>query len=201
MKLVVDKNLVNNTYEVMLEIQDITPEDKEQIHDFGEQTFNIGGKLFETIEVEKEVGIAETPKVEVVKVPKTEMKEVEVTDPETQEVTKEMKEVPVLDSNGKQVYEDVEKPVLDKDGKPVMEKHPVMGKVQEEILLADLGNIYRKFPSEFPIKRTFTALEFGDKAEKIAIGYVSLIQKEAQRIVTELGKKVDSFTGTTEIQL
>ncbi|MFJ3387477.1 hypothetical protein [Lysinibacillus sp. NPDC086135] len=61
MKLVVDKNLVNNTYEVMLEIQDITPEDKEQIHDFGEQTFNIGGKLYETIEVEKEVGIAETP--------------------------------------------------------------------------------------------------------------------------------------------
>ncbi|MFJ7982409.1 hypothetical protein ACIQ1D_19285 [Lysinibacillus xylanilyticus] len=201
MKLVVDKKLVNNAYEVMLEIQDITPEDKEQIHDFGEQTFNIGGKLTEIKDVVKETGFIEKPKVEVVKVPKTEMKEVEVTNPETQEVTKEMQEVPVLDAEGKQVIEDVTKPVLDEKGQPVMVKTPTYETVQEEVLVADLGNIYRKFPSEFPIKRTFTALEFGDKAEKVALGYVGLIQKEAERIVTELGKKVDSFTGSTEIQL
>ncbi|MEQ6356569.1 hypothetical protein ABNX05_18255 [Lysinibacillus sp. M3] len=96
------------------------------------------------------------------------MKLVDVTDPISGTTTQEMQEVPVLDADGKQVYEDVEKPVLDNGGKPVMEKHPIIGKVQEEVLLAELDNIYHKFPSEFPIKRTFTALEFGDITKKNA---------------------------------
>ncbi|MFJ3387476.1 hypothetical protein [Lysinibacillus sp. NPDC086135] len=92
------------------------------------------------------------------------MKEVEVTGPETQEVTKEMKEVPVLDSDGKQVNEDVEKPVLDKDGKPVMERHPIIAtpsdKRQELMLMWLIHAV------------DIAEKEFGSKTGSLKLSYV-----------------------------
>ncbi|MGG3891988.1 hypothetical protein [Metabacillus fastidiosus] len=47
MKLVINKNLSNNNYEVTIDIVDITLEEQELIKDFGNPSINIGGTLTE----------------------------------------------------------------------------------------------------------------------------------------------------------
>lgn len=44
MKLVIDKKLVNNNYEVTISIADIQPEEDELFSDFGKPSINIGGE-------------------------------------------------------------------------------------------------------------------------------------------------------------
>ncbi|TVX86100.1 hypothetical protein [Paenibacillus agilis] len=45
MKLVIDKKLVSNNYEVVISIADVQPEETELFADFGKVSINIGGEL------------------------------------------------------------------------------------------------------------------------------------------------------------
>lgn len=45
MKLVIDKKLNNNNYEVVVKLEDIQPEETELFADFGHPTINVGGDL------------------------------------------------------------------------------------------------------------------------------------------------------------
>ncbi|MCR8994677.1 hypothetical protein [Brevibacillus laterosporus] len=45
MKLVINKKLTNNNYEVVLKLEDIQPEEEELFNDFGNPSINIGGAL------------------------------------------------------------------------------------------------------------------------------------------------------------
>lgn len=58
MKLVIDKNLASNNYEVSISVADILPEETEMFNDFGAAAINIGGELKSTdgLEVEATIG-------------------------------------------------------------------------------------------------------------------------------------------------
>lgn len=49
MKLVIEKTLKNNNYEIKLNIADVTTEDTDLISDFGEVQVNVAGKLEEIV--------------------------------------------------------------------------------------------------------------------------------------------------------
>lgn len=59
MKLVIEKTLKNNNYEIKLSVADVTTEDTDLISDFGEVQVNIAGKLEETVH-NTETGLDET---------------------------------------------------------------------------------------------------------------------------------------------
>lgn len=59
MKLVIEKTLKNNNYEIKLSVADVTTEDTDLISDFGEVQVNIAGKLEETVHND-ETGLDET---------------------------------------------------------------------------------------------------------------------------------------------
>lgn len=147
MKLIVNKNLVNNNYEILLEITNIEQTDKELFNDFGEPTINIGGTITEQVVA-------------------TEQREVEVDDGEGGTTTE---------------LQDVE--------------------VTNTVTVAELGNVYRKFPSEFPIKRIFTKGEFGTDAEKIANLYADKIENDLKTVLADLRAKQDTFSKVEEILL
>lgn len=48
MKLVIDKKLANNNYEVSVTIAEVLPEETELFTDFGSVSINVGGKLLDT---------------------------------------------------------------------------------------------------------------------------------------------------------
>ena len=204
MKLVANKNLKNNAFEVILELKDISAEEQELLSDFGEQTINVGGRFTDIREVTE---IVKVPKTEIIKVQKSEIKFYPVTDDNGDPVldgngdpTYEGIDTPIFEADGvTPVMEDKEVPVLDADGKPVMIDKEV--KSDKEVTIADLGNIYRKFPSEFPLKRTFSVSEFGADAEQVANEYVALMIAETEIAVNALKAKKDVFSGVTEIQL
>jgi hypothetical protein len=52
MKLVIEKNLLNNNYEVIFNIEDITPEEQELMNDFSIPTIDVGGELKATDDIE-----------------------------------------------------------------------------------------------------------------------------------------------------
>lgn len=192
MKLVVDKDMKNNSYHVTLQVLDITDTDREKISDFGELTVDVGG-IIKGQDVEQIYSILQ--------VPKTETKLVDVLDPIT--------ESPILDSESKPVQKEVTVPVLGEDSQPIMEDKldefgkPVW-KLQEtpvEVVLADLGKELVKFPSDFPIKRTFAVTEYGDKAEEIALAYIELVKAELTAKIADLAGKTDTFSGKVEYQL
>jgi len=139
MKLVLDKNLVANNYEVTVKVTEITEEETELLKDFGDLTINIGGKITETVQ----------------------------------------KVVTGTDSEG----------------------NSTSTTVDEVVEIANLGDIYKKFPTDFPLTKTFTKANFGEKSDKVAIAYVSKVTKEIQDAVTALKAKQDVFSGTTEIIL
>ena len=192
MKLVVDKNLKNNVYSVTLQVLDITDTDREKFSDFGELIVNVGGIITEK-SVEQSYS--------VLQVPKTETKLVEILDPVTEE--------PILDSESNPVTKEVIVPVLDEQEQPIMEDKldefgkPVW-KLQEtsvDVVLANLGKELVKFPSEFPITRSFEVSEYGENAEKVALAYVDLIKAELTAKILELEGKTDTFSGKVEYQL
>lgn len=49
MKLVIDKNLTNNNYEVVISIEDIQEVESELFSDFGKVSVNIGGELTDSV--------------------------------------------------------------------------------------------------------------------------------------------------------
>lgn len=54
MKLVVNKNLANNNYEVLLDVVDVEQADKELFSDFGELIINTGGSITEEVTTTEE---------------------------------------------------------------------------------------------------------------------------------------------------
>lgn len=186
MKLVITKNLENNNFGVILDVADVTAEDKELFKDFGEPTFNIGGKLTETKQVEITKDVPLTPLTPAKPLADTEEEGEAVEVDEEGISTKAV--VEAKETLGKVITE------FDEDG--------ITGEFLEvETVVADLGNIYRKFPSEFPIERVFTKAEFGDNAEKAAMLYIDLITERAKGILDSYKTKRDTFSGTTEVQL
>lgn len=123
MKLVIEKNLVNNNYEVVVSVTEIEEAETELFKDFGELVINVGGELAESND----------------------------------------------------------------EG--------------SSVVIASFGDVFKKFPSQFPLTKVFGKAQFGDNAEKVANAYVSDIQTKIETAVTELKAKPDVFSGVTEVVL
>lgn len=192
MKLVVDKELKNNVYNVTLNVLDITDTDREKISDFGELIVNVGGII---------TGEDTQQEYSILQVPKTETKLVDILDP--------VLSTPILDSESNPVQKEVTVPVLDGQHQPIMEDKldefgkPVwkLNEQTVDIVLADLGKELVKFPSDFPIKRSFAVVDYGENTEKIALAYIELMKQELTAKIAELSTKEDTFTGKVEYQL
>ena len=216
MKLVVNKDLKNNAYEVELQVLDITDTDKEKISDFGEPVVNVGGVLTKTEEAITYEPI-KVPQVTITEVPRTETQQKAKLDGEGNPVFEEdgltpvVEDVvvPVLDNEGVQIIDTITTPNLDENGEPILiDKIDEQGKtVFQEVrtpiqeVVADLGTVLRKFPSEFPLRRSFTVAEFGKDTKSVALGYVGLIRAELEKAIDSLEQRVDDFSGREEIQL
>lgn len=192
MRLVVDKDMKNNAYNITLQVLDITDTDREQISDFGEPIVNVGG-IIKGQDVKQEYV--------ALQVPKTEAKLQDLLDPVDGSV--------VTDVNGEPIQEEIQVPVLDTDGNPIMEDKldeqgkPVFQLIETpiEVVIADLGKDLCKFPSEFPLSRSFAVAHYGEKAEQIALAYVEMVKEELSEKIAELNTKVDTFSGKVEYQL
>lgn len=120
MKLVIDKELSNNNYQVSLTIADIQETETELLKDFGKIQINIGGDL------------------------------------------------------------------------------TLSGGTQPE---TTIGDAYKYLPTDFPVVRTFTKSQYGDKAEAVANAFADTVKVRIETAITALKLKQDSFTGSTEVQL
>jgi hypothetical protein len=60
MKLVIDKKLSNNNYEVSIAIEDVLEEETELFSDYGKLSLNIGGELIKEGETEASATLGDT---------------------------------------------------------------------------------------------------------------------------------------------
>lgn len=191
MRLEVVKDLKNNSYNVVMNVMDITDTDKEKFSDFGEIIVDVGGVIYG--EPEKVYQKFQEHPTKIVQVP--------LLDP-VDKVT------PIVDStsqpiNIETVVPDLEAPkvdVLDGLGNPV---YMLVDSVDSKVVLADLGKHLVKMPSEFPIVRSFNATDFGggEKTEAIVTAYVALVEAELKAKILEYNTKVDTFSGKADYQL
>lgn len=103
------------------------------------------------------------------------------------------------------------KPVFEADGvTPVYEDDGVTQKMEEVTTYVDVekeidvkvgGDVFKKFPSEFPITRSFDEIKNGETYKEVAIGWSNAIKERLGSAVTELRKNVDEFSGEEEIIL
>lgn len=190
MRLEVTKDLKNNSYNVVMNVLDITDTDKEKFSDFGEIVVDVGGIIYG--EPEKEYQKYQVHPNKTVLEP--------LLDP-VDNVT------PILDSLSQPINIEKEVPdldapvidVLDELGKPVYKLVDSVNKV----VVADLGKQLVKMPSEFPIVRSFKATDFGggEKTEEIVTAYVAMVEAELKAKILEYNTKVDTFSGKVDLPL
>lgn len=72
---------------------------------------------------------------------------------------------------------------------------------EKEVELFSTGDLFKRFPVDMPISKTFTQAVYGVNAEKVAIGFTKEIQSRIESAITELKAKEDGFSGTTEVIL
>lgn len=190
MKLEVVKDLKSNSYNVTMNVTDITDTDREKFSDFGEIVVDVGGIIYG--EPEKEYQKYQKHPTKIVLVP--------LLDP-VDKVT------PILDSesqpiNIETVVPDEDAPkvdVVDELGKPVYK----LVDSESKVVVADLGTQLVKMPSEFPIVRSFKAIDFGggEKTEAIVTAYVAMVEAKLKAQILEYDSKIDTFSGKAEFQL
>ena len=135
-----------------------------------------------------------TQKTQVVQVEKDVPVEKDVEVVKDVEVQKDVQvEKPVLDANGEPVTQDK----LDANGEKIYQ----LVEKEVDVVVADLGKQLRNFPADFPLSRTFTVAEFGEKTETIANEYITLVKNALEVAIDILETKVDTFSGKEEIQL
>lgn len=191
MRLEVDKDLKNNSYNVVMNVYDITDTDKEKFSDFGEIVVDVGGVIYGEPEKVYEKFQEHPTKIELVP----------LLDP-VDKVT------PILDSasqpiNIETVVPDLEAPmvdVLDERGKPV---YKLVDSVDKKVVIADLGKQLVKMPSEFPITRSFKSIDFGgaEKTEAVVTAYIAMVEAELKAKILEYDAKIDTFSGKEDYQL
>lgn len=103
------------------------------------------------------------------------------------------------------------RPVFEADGvTPVYEEDGVTQKQEEVTVYVDVpkemdvkvgGDVYKKFPSEFPISREFNEVGNGEHYREIATGWGKAIETRLGEAITELRKNIDDFSGEEEIIL
>lgn len=96
-------------------------------------------------------------------------------------------------------------PIVDSDNKPVLDDNnnhtynDVAVPTEKEEVLLRLGSKYKVFPTDIPFSRSFSSVEFGEKAQTIAEAYAETIEKRIEKIMTNLRSKPDTFSKDEEI--
>lgn len=103
------------------------------------------------------------------------------------------------------------KPVFEADGvTPVYEEDGVTQKTEQVTVYVDVekeidvkvgGDVFKKFPSDFPIFRSFDEVKNGENYKEIANGWSEAIKERLGTAITELRKNIDDFSGEEEIIL
>lgn len=71
----------------------------------------------------------------------------------------------------------------------------------KEVILVNEGTSYKYMPSDFPITKSFSVVQYGDDTEFIAKEYGKLIETRAKAIIDKLKSKPDNFSGVREVIL
>lgn len=177
MKLVVNKDMKDNSYKVDLQVLDITDTDREKISDFGEIVVDVGGLVMGKEIVQEYVPVQE-PVTEIVTETQTVIEQQTIVEKQTVDETQ-----PVFEADGVT-------PVYETDG--VTQKTQVV-QVEKDVEVVKDVEVQKEVQVEKPVLDENGEPVTRDKLDENGEKIYQVEEKEVDVVLADLGKQLRNF--------